>query len=293
VASFEEQFLANLALIQAALGGAPVVNPDGPDSFQRSALLLLSAIALTANGAGTTAQWDGITGDLVDQDELTAALASKQDRPVDYLTDVVNRPDLSVFDNVDTFANLAAFPATGAGDKIYIAADTNTPYRWTGSGYASIATVNATLAAIALISTPGLLQRLNDGTWNSLSAIAGQHLEHDGSSWQPVPSLKLLPRKIFPVGSTYTLTAADNGCAIALSDQSDHILQVPDHAVTPLPLGFQCMVTQVAAGVPSVQGLGNARVNGSSAAIALAGQWHAATLWKYDTNTWVLAGGLA
>jgi len=40
--------------------------------------------------------------------------------------------------SVQTFANLAAFPATGAINFIYIAADTNLTYRWDGAAYVVI-----------------------------------------------------------------------------------------------------------------------------------------------------------
>lgn len=42
-------------------------------------------------------------------------------------------------DNVDEFPDLASFPATGITDRIYIAADTNLPYRWTGTQYIQVA----------------------------------------------------------------------------------------------------------------------------------------------------------
>ena len=41
----------------------------------------------------------------------------------------------SYVDDVLEFANLAGFPATGEAGKIYIALDTNKPYRWSGSAY--------------------------------------------------------------------------------------------------------------------------------------------------------------
>ena len=40
--------------------------------------------------------------------------------------------------NVQTFANFAAFPATGEDDVIYIADATNVAYRWDGAAYQSI-----------------------------------------------------------------------------------------------------------------------------------------------------------
>lgn len=45
----------------------------------------------------------------------------------------------SYVDDVLEFANLAAFPSTGETSKIYLAIDTNFPYRWSGSSYVKIA----------------------------------------------------------------------------------------------------------------------------------------------------------
>lgn len=44
----------------------------------------------------------------------------------------------SYVDDVETYENLAAFPQTGEDGKIYIAADTNLTYRWSGSAYIEI-----------------------------------------------------------------------------------------------------------------------------------------------------------
>lgn len=52
--------------------------------------------------------------------------------------DLSNRPDLSVFDEVEQHANLAAFPATGNVNKFYLAQDTGIMYRWNGSAYVVI-----------------------------------------------------------------------------------------------------------------------------------------------------------
>ena len=65
----------------------------------------------------------------------------------------------SYVDDVLEFANLAAFPGTGESGKIYVADDTGTIYRWTGTQYLAIpggvgladaATKLATARAIAL-----------------------------------------------------------------------------------------------------------------------------------------------
>jgi len=45
---------------------------------------------------------------------------------------------INIPSQVKTYANLAAFPATGAVKTIYIAEDTNKTYRWTGTAYVEI-----------------------------------------------------------------------------------------------------------------------------------------------------------
>lgn len=44
----------------------------------------------------------------------------------------------SYVDDVLEYANLAAFPATGEGGKIYVAIDTGKTYRWSGSAYGPV-----------------------------------------------------------------------------------------------------------------------------------------------------------
>lgn len=51
-------------------------------------------------------------------------------------------------DDVQEFANLAAFPATGAAGIIYLALDTNIIYRWSGSTYVDIASGDVAWADI-------------------------------------------------------------------------------------------------------------------------------------------------
>ena len=51
---------------------------------------------------------------------------------------LTNKPDLTVFDNVESFADLDAFPATGEANKVYIANDTGFIYRWSGSAYVQL-----------------------------------------------------------------------------------------------------------------------------------------------------------
>lgn len=60
----------------------------------------------------------------------------------------------SYVDDVLEFANLAAFPGTGEGGKIYVAADTGKAYRWSGSIY------------IEISASPGSTDAVTEGSTN-------------------------------------------------------------------------------------------------------------------------------
>ena len=59
----------------------------------------------------------------------------------------------SYVDDVEEYADLAHFPATGEGDKIYVALDTGFTYRWSGTQYIRLNTYDeATQSASGLMS---------------------------------------------------------------------------------------------------------------------------------------------
>lgn len=60
----------------------------------------------------------------------------------------------SFVDDVLEYANVAAFPATGATGIIYVALDTNKTYRWGGSAYAEIS------------ASPGSTDAVTEGSTN-------------------------------------------------------------------------------------------------------------------------------
>lgn len=116
----------------------------------------LSAIAaltgtgfLKRNGAGswtldTSAYLTGITSQLV-TDALGFTPENSANKGVangyaslDGAGKVPSSQLPSYVDDVKEYANLAAFPATGEADKIYVALDTNKAYRWGGSVYVEI-----------------------------------------------------------------------------------------------------------------------------------------------------------
>lgn len=81
--------------------------------------------------------------------------------------DLSNRPDLSVFDEVEQHANLAAFPATGNVNKFYLAQDTGIMYRWNGSAYVVISSSNLGDVVGSASATDNAIARF-DGTTGKL-----------------------------------------------------------------------------------------------------------------------------
>lgn len=73
---------------------------------------------------------------------------------------------INVPSQVKTYANLAAFPATGSLKTIYIAEDTNKTYRWTGSVYVEI---SASAAGASWGAITGTLSNQTD-LQNALNA---------------------------------------------------------------------------------------------------------------------------
>ena len=79
--------------------------------------------------------------------------------------------NINVPSQVKTYANLAAFPASGALKTIYIAEDTNKTYRWTGSVYVEVSAAGATGITIGTTAiASGTVGRvLFEGTGNVVS----------------------------------------------------------------------------------------------------------------------------
>ena len=82
--------------------------------------------------------------------------------------------NINVPSQVRTFANLAAFPASGALKTIYIAEDTNKTYRWTGSVYVEVSAAGASGITIGTTAiTSGTVGRvLFEGTGNVVQESA-------------------------------------------------------------------------------------------------------------------------
>ena len=52
--------------------------------------------------------------------------------------DLSNKPDLSLYDNIEVAADSGSFPATGSSDVLYLETNTGLLYRWNGSSYSVV-----------------------------------------------------------------------------------------------------------------------------------------------------------
>lgn len=130
----------------------------------------------------------------------------------------------SYVDDVLEFANLAAFPGTGATGLIYVALDTNLIYRWTGSVYVEISP-----SAIVTAADVNYTQA-NPANWTIAdgSPVSGT-LDEVGSR---LVALEGAPAGYTPAYQTFTLAAGD------ITNQFVTLSQTPiGGSVTAFPKG--------------------------------------------------------
>jgi len=111
--------------------------------------------------------------------------------------DLLNKPDLSLLEEVLVFASLTNFPVSGEGGKVYIAEDTGYIYRWNGTGYTQLTDQTAVWGQISgTLSNQTDLQNAlnlkydasnpsgfttNTGTVTSVDLTAGTGISVSGS----------------------------------------------------------------------------------------------------------------
>lgn len=93
-------------------------------------------------------------------------------------------------------------------------------------------------------------------------------------------------------GTTYTLALTDADKMITLSNAAAITLTVPLNSVIAFPIGTTIDLVQIGAGQVTVTQSGGVTVNATPSKLFRA-QFSAATLVKYATDTWILAGDLA
>ena len=111
---------------------------------------------------------------------------------------------------------------------------------------------------------------------------------YDGTTWKYVHGYTTLVAKI----ASYTIDLGDVGKTLTLDSSSDTTVTVPPNSATSFPLGSRLDVVRLGTGaVTFAQGSG-VTINSKNSNKKIAARYSGATIFKVDTNTWVLIGDL-
>lgn len=147
----------NVTLTGGGTSGSPyVVNSSGGAGTVSSVFTRTGAITATS-GDYSVAQITGaaplaspaLTGSPTAPTQTSTDNSTKLATTAYVTTAILNAA--ATYDDVLDYANLAAFPATGATGILYVANDTNFIYRWGGSSYTAVGGVTAgTVTSVAV-----------------------------------------------------------------------------------------------------------------------------------------------
>ena len=111
---------------------------------------------------------------------------------------------------------------------------------------------------------------------------------YDGTNWKYLHGYTTLVDKV----ASYTIDLGDVGKTITLDSSSDTTVTIPPNSSTPFPLGSRLDVVRLGTGaVTFAQGSG-VTINSKNTNKKIASRYSGATIFKVDTNTWVLIGDL-
>jgi hypothetical protein len=195
----------------------------------------------------------------------------------------------SYVDDVEEYANLAAFPVTGETGKIYVALDSNNTYRWTGSVYVeispnSITSVNGQTGVVVLD-----VEDLNDVGFTSLSARDVLKRNLANTEWENF-NLDSSANDA-ATGSNQTLTAIATSVVRLTSNTLTSIDMIPAGYDGQKCIIINASTVQVTINNETGATAANRILTGTGAALQVAAD---ANIWlTYDATTarWRVVGG--
>lgn len=94
-------------------------------------------------------------------------------------------------------------------------------------------------------------------------------------------------------GTSYTLVLSDNGKLVTMTNSSANTLTVPPNSSVAFPIGARIDIAQYGTGETSVVAGSGVTIRSADSNLSLSSQYSAASLWKRNTNEWLLVGALA
>lgn len=111
---------------------------------------------------------------------------------------------------------------------------------------------------------------------------------YDGTTWKYLHGYTTLVAKV----ANHTLDLVNIGKTITMDSSSDTTVTVPPNSSSPFPVGSRLDVVRLGTGaVTFVQDTG-VTINSKNGNKKIASRYSGATIFKVDTNTWVLIGDL-
>lgn len=92
--------------------------------------------------------------------------------------------------------------------------------------------------------------------------------------------------------SNYTLVVGDRGKVIEMNVGSANTLTIPTNADAAIPVGSQVTVIQYGAGQTTISASAGVTLRALGGALKTSAQYAAVSLYKRDTNEWVVFGSL-
>jgi hypothetical protein len=93
-------------------------------------------------------------------------------------------------------------------------------------------------------------------------------------------------------GTAYTLTLADRGKVVEMSNAGANTVTIPLNASVAFPIGTQISIVQYGAGQTTIAATGGVTLNAVSGGLKLSARYAAATIYKRGTNEWLAFGSL-
>jgi hypothetical protein len=211
----------------------------------------------------------------------------------------------SFVDDVEEYANLAAFPVTGESGKIYIAIDTNLTYRWGGSTYVEISPSLALgeTSASAYRGDRGKIaydhSQLTSGNPHNVtkSDVGLSNCDNTSDANKPISTATqtalndksdkniTLERKT----ASYTLVATDNGKMIEMNVASANTLTIDASLFS---AGNQILISQYGAGQTTITAGAGVTLRSSGGKLKTSAQYSLVTIIAISSTEFYVAGDL-
>jgi len=188
---------------------------------------------------------------------------------------------LSVLVQARALSHSTALPGTGAAGDVYIVpegapANPGAVALWDGEPGSE--------TWVFLTPQPG---------WQVWIADEARHVRFDGTAWVEVPRPGIVPIRTL-TATVHTLEPIDLGSILETTGASSVTITIPPEASVPFETGTLVNITQIGAGVATVEAAPGVSLNGvTGGSVALDGQWAGAALTKRGADAWVIQGALA